>query len=113
MIKETVYDKNGNLIYLTDERWNHIIEFHEEMVNHKQHLLKTLRIGKRRPDPYDPSLYSYYHKFEDLEDGFNHRIVVVKFGLTKTYEPNDFVLAAFQKAIYYTCYGLIFHVSKV
>lgn len=30
MAIETVYDKNGNLIYLTDERWNHILEFHHE-----------------------------------------------------------------------------------
>ena len=100
MAKETIYDKNGNLIYLTDERWNHILEFHEEMFNYKKHLLKTLRTGKRKQDPYDPSLYSYYHKFDDLEEGFNQVIVVVKFGFTKTYEPNNFVLTAFQKLIY-------------
>ena len=75
-------------------------EFHEEMLNYKQHLLKTLRIGKRKQDTYDPSLYSYYHKFDDLEEGFNHIIVVVKFGLTRTYEPNNFVLTAFQKFLY-------------
>ena len=39
------------------------------MVNYKPHLLKTLRIGKRKQDPHDPSIYTYYHKFDDLEDG--------------------------------------------
>ena len=100
MAIETIYDKHGNLIYLTDERWNHIVEFHEEMLNYKKDLIKTLRFGKRKQDPYDPSIYTYYHEFGDLERGFNHIIVVVKFGFTKTIELNNFVLTAYQKFIY-------------
>lgn len=100
MAKEIIYDKFGNSIYLTDERWNHIVEFHEEMFNYKKHLLKTLKVGKRKQDPLDPSIYTYYHKFSDLEQGFNYIIVVVKFGFKETYEPNNFVLTAYQKFIY-------------
>lgn len=100
MAKETISDKYSNLIYLTDERWNHIVEFHEEMLNYKKHLLKTLKMGKRKQDPYDPSLYTYYHEFNDLEQGFNQIIVVVKFGFTKTFESNNFVLTAYQKFVY-------------
>ena len=100
MAKETILDRYGNLIYLTNERWNHIIEFHEEMLNYKEYLLKTIKLGKRKQDPYDPSLYIYYREFNDLEQGFNHIIVVVKFGLTKTFESNNFVLTAYQKFIY-------------
>lgn len=100
MAIETIYDRHGNLIYLTDERWNHIVEFHEEMLNYKKELVKTLRFGKRKQDPYDPLLYTYYHEFGDLERGFNHIIVAVKFGFTKIFEQNNFVLTAYQKFVY-------------
>ena len=79
MAKEKVLDRNGNLIYLTDERWNHIIEIHPEMLNYKKHLFSTLRTGKRKQDPLDSSLYTYYCNFNNLEKGFNQVIVVVKF----------------------------------
>jgi hypothetical protein len=47
-MRETVRDRYGNEIYLTDERWRHIIEQHPEMVNYKLHLFKTLRDAKRK-----------------------------------------------------------------
>jgi len=100
MAKLLIRDINGNHIYLTDERWEHIIEFHPEMVNYKQHLLTTIKIGKRKQEPLDPTTYTYYREFADLEKGFNHVIVIVKFGLTEFYEANNFVLTAFQKFIY-------------
>ena len=31
MAKQTVRDRWGNEIYLTDERWEHILERHEEL----------------------------------------------------------------------------------
>lgn len=100
MAKQFVRDKNGNLIYLTDERWEHIIEFHPEMLNYKQHIFTTIKKGKRKQDPLDPTLYTYYHEFDDLEKGFNYVIVIVKFGFNEFYESNNFVLTAFQKLIY-------------
>jgi len=100
MARKVVFDGNGNEIYLTNERWNHIIEFHPEMVNYQKHLFATLRKGKRKQDPIDPSLYTYYCNFNDLEKGYNHVIVVVKFGFTPMFEPNNFILTAYQKFIY-------------
>jgi hypothetical protein len=32
MAPEVIDDKLGNEIYLTDERWEHIVETHEEML---------------------------------------------------------------------------------
>lgn len=99
-MKIEVYDRLGNPIYLTDERWMHITEFHQEMMDYKDHLLSTLKKGRRRQDPLDPSLYIYYHPFDDLEKGYNHIVVIVKFDLQETVEgevPNNFVLTAYQK----------------
>jgi len=100
MSKKFARDRKGNLIYLTDERWNHILEFHPEMLNYKEHLFTTLNIGKRKQDSLDQSIYTYYHNFVNLEKGFNHVVVIVKFGFTIAYEPNNFVLTAYQKFIY-------------
>ena len=46
----------------------------------------------------DPTKYKYYRKFEDLEIGFNHVIVVVKCDIAK---DNNFVLTAYQTFISY------------
>ncbi len=38
-----VHDRWGNSIYLTDERWGHILEFHQEMVDFRDELFTTLK----------------------------------------------------------------------
>ncbi len=38
-----VISKNGILIRLTEERWNHIINNHTELISYKSELLKTIR----------------------------------------------------------------------
>lgn len=96
-MKETVVDRYGNQIYLTDERWQHIADTHPHMIGYKEHLLQTLRTGRRKQDALDPTKYKYYKKFEDLEIGFNHVIVVVKCERAK---DNNFVLTAYQTFIY-------------
>ena len=100
MAKQFLRDKKGNLIYLTDERWRHIIEFHPEMLKYKKHIFTTIKTGKRKQDLVDQTIYTYYNEFNDLEKGFNYVIVIVKFGLTEFYESNNFILTAFQKFIY-------------
>lgn len=35
---ETVYDRDGSQISLTEERWEYIIEFHEEMQEYREHV---------------------------------------------------------------------------
>ncbi len=43
----TVYDHDGNVIYLTEERWAHIIDpmNHPEMVDYEELLKTTIRKG--------------------------------------------------------------------
>ena len=95
---QAVFDR-----YLTDERWEHLIEFHEEMRGYRDHLLATLRRGRRRQDPLDPTVYSFIHPFEDLEHGYTHVVVIVKFSVRETSQGivrNNFVLTAYQKTFY-------------
>ncbi len=97
MMKQTVTDRYGNPIYLTDERWQHIVDTHPYMVGYKDPLFQTLRTGRRKQDPFDLTKYKYDKRFADLEIGFNHMIVVVKCERAK---DNNFVLTAYQTFIY-------------
>lgn len=104
-MKQTVADRYGNQIYLTDERWTHIVTTHPDMYGHKDNLLLTLKTGKRKQEPLDPSKYKYYKRFDILETGYNHIIVVVKFSEkaekdTNKSISNNFVLTAYQTFIY-------------
>ncbi|MBU0568282.1 hypothetical protein KJ693_05235 [bacterium] len=70
------------------------------MIDCKDHLLATLKKGRRRQDPLDPLLYIYYQPFDDLEKGYNHIVVIVKFEFQETTRgktSNNFVLTAYQK----------------
>jgi len=57
----SVRDRYGNDIYLTHERWRHIVEAtnHPEMSAHEEHLKATIRSGKRKQDPLNPQKYRY------------------------------------------------------
>ena len=70
------------------------------MLNHQQELFSTIKTGKRKQDALDPTLYIYSRLFDNLEKGFNHVVVVVKFGVTADGKTNNFVLTAFQKFVY-------------
>jgi hypothetical protein len=100
-----VNDRDGNPIYLTDERWRHITdsENHPEMLDFEEILKTTLRQGRRTQEPLNPRKYRYVHFFGDLPGEFNHAIAIVLFsfdvdeqGLTV---PNNFVATAFLKHI--------------
>lgn len=96
---EVVRDAQGRRIYLTDERWRHIIDTHRDMRQCRGHVLKTLRFGQRRQDPLDPAKYKYSRAFDDLPTNSTHVVVVVKFESIfrsdKTEESNNFVLTAY------------------
>ncbi|MBI3800134.1 MAG: hypothetical protein HY268_24555 [Deltaproteobacteria bacterium] len=100
MAQESTRDKLGNEIYLTDERWAHIVETHEEMIFYRNHIFVTLRTGQRRQDAFDPSKYKYTKRFTDLTEGFTHIVVVVKLTQREdaqgTERSNNFVLTAYQ-----------------
>jgi hypothetical protein len=70
MARESVSDRWGNEIYLTDERWAHIVETHDEMLGYRSHLLMTVRTGQRQQDLFDPTKYKYSKRFRDLLEGF-------------------------------------------
>ena len=50
-----------NEIYLTHERWQHIIASinHPEMTNYEEHLKVTIRHGTRSQDSLNPQKYRY------------------------------------------------------
>ena len=100
MARQSVYDRFGNEIYLTDERWEHIIETHDEMREYRGHVFETLRTGRRSQDVFDPSKYKYAEEFPDLLDQFTHVVVIVKFSWSEDQRgierANNFILTAYQ-----------------
>jgi hypothetical protein len=101
----TVYDRDGNAIYLTEERWAHIIDpmNHSEMLDYEEHLKTTIRKGRRRQEPLNPRKYRYVQPFDDLPEGMNHVVAIVLFGFEVNAEgetvSNNFVATAFFKHI--------------
>lgn len=100
-----VHDRDGNPIYLTQERWEHIVDEmnHPEMVDHEEHLKTTIKNGRRRQEPLNPRKYRYSHPFDDLPDRTNHVVAIVLFGFDIDEQghtiPNNFVATAFFKHI--------------
>ena len=66
----TVYDRFGNAIYLTAERWRHIIDQdnHAEVAPFPDLVAETVRLGRRLQDPFDPRRYQYYRAFSNLSE---------------------------------------------
>lgn len=77
----TQRDRFGNEIYLTSERWAHIIDpdNHPEVEPFLDHIAETIRLGRRRQDAYDPNGYQYYQSFSNLPDHNTHIVVCVRF----------------------------------
>ena len=101
----TVQDRYGNVVYLTQERWEHIIDEtnHPEMRDYEEYLKTTIKKGRRRQEPLNPRKYRYYHLFDGLPDDVNSVVVIVLFGFDvdeygRTI-PNNFVATAFFKHI--------------
>jgi hypothetical protein len=101
----TVQDREGNPIYLTAERWQHIIEGnnHPEMADYEDHLKTTIQRGRRRQEPLNPRKYRYMQPFDNLPAGFNHVVGIVLFGFDVNAQgatvPNNFIATAFLKHI--------------
>jgi hypothetical protein len=101
----TVRNHYGNEIYLTDERWKHIIERinHPEMSGYEEHLKETIQRGNRKQDSLNPRKYRYTKAFDDLVEGNTHVVAIVlfRFVVSETGEsiPNNYILTAYQKEI--------------
>lgn len=100
-----VRDRYGNDVYLTYERWEHIVEpmNHPEMSGYEEHLKGTIRSGRRRQDPLNPQKYRYRKAFDDLPKDNTHIIAIVLFrsgGRPKGKPvPNNYIVTAYQKEI--------------
>lgn len=53
----TVQDRDGNEVYLTDERWTHIVDGHPEMRAHEDSRRQTVRLGRREQDLLAPQKF--------------------------------------------------------
>jgi len=100
--KWTVRDRHGRAIYLSEERWTHIVERHGELREHLDDVLDTVRRGRRRQEPFDPQAYRYYWRCDSLPEGYTHIMVIVAFRFRTvpdgTVEPNNFIVTAWGKA---------------
>ena len=99
-----VYDRYGNKIYLTAERWRHVVERRPWLEEHHAEVLETLRHGRRKQDPVNAQKYKYYWRCERLLPDFNHLVAVVFFGESKNADgnrtPNNYVI---------TCWGVFIY----
>ncbi len=99
----TANDREDNPIYLTEERWKHIVnpENHPEMADYEEHLKTTIQKGRRKQEPLNPRKYRYSQPFDDLPDGSNHIVAIALFGFDVDEEgetvANNFVATAFLK----------------
>lgn len=102
----TTHDRYGNAIYLTQERWEHIIEAinHPEMADFEEQLKDTIQTGMRRQDPLNPHKYRYFKPFNGLVEDNTHIIAIVLFGFSEDGSvgrlvPNNYITTAYQKEI--------------
>lgn len=97
-------DRFGNEIYLTHERWAHIIDAdnHPEIEPFLDYVAETIRLGRRRQDRYDPNGYQYYRFYPGLPDDNTHLVVCVRFrwliNLDGTVREEKFVTTAYFQA---------------
>jgi hypothetical protein len=73
-----IRDRRGATIELTDERWAHICEGHPELVDYRQQVLDTVRLGNRNQDMLDPTLWKYRRSWPNLPEGYADLVVVVR-----------------------------------
>ena len=90
MRKWTVRDRRGREIYITEERWRHIVEGHEELGEHFDDVLETVRKGRCKQDAILPHKYTYTCRCEDLPGDFDRIVVKVVFNPGN----NNFIVTA-------------------
>ncbi len=104
-IRWTVQDRNGNEVYLTQERWQHISEpgNHPEMAAHSEDLRQTVRQGTRTQDRLNPQKYRYAKALDGLPGENTHIVAIVLFRFRQIDDgemvPNNFIVTAYQKAM--------------
>jgi hypothetical protein len=103
MKKWTVQDRYGSSIYLTEERWQHILESRPELEPLLDKFLETVQTGRRSQDELIPNEYRYYKQFNELLPENNHLVVIVIFKTQLDeaghYTSNNFVVTGWAKYI--------------
>lgn len=100
----TVRDRYGHEIYLTQERWEHIIEpmNHPEMEDFEEALKETIQRGQRKQDSLNPQKYRYSRAFDHLPEYNTHIVAIVLFRFTDaqgTIVPNNYIVTAYMKEV--------------
>jgi hypothetical protein len=88
----TQRDRYGSEIYLTWERWEHIVTGHPQMEGQLDRVQETLKAGRRQQDPINPHRYHYKRWYKDLPEDYNCVVVVV---IVKPIEQERFVVTAY------------------
>jgi hypothetical protein len=101
----SVHDRYGNQIYITQERWEHIIDGmnHPEVEDYEDFVQQTLQKGQRRQDSLNPRKYRYTQYFDALPGDVNAIVVIVLCRITCDEQgqayANNYVVTAFFKHI--------------
>ncbi len=100
-----IQDRYGNMIYLTQERWEHITDpiNHPEMSDYENHIQKTIIFGTRKQDFLNPQKYRYSMAFDDLPESNTHIVVIARFSFVTDSSgkllSNNYIVTAYQKEI--------------
>lgn len=97
-MKEVVQDRYGNTIYLTEERWQHVIKRHPPLRNFRAEVLKTIRTGKRERSIHSYNKFLYRRACQHLPLPYSHIEVAVIFAI-RDGQPNNFVVTAYPMII--------------
>lgn len=104
-IRWTIQDLNGYEVYLSQERWEHIIDpqNHPEMEDFEEELKLTVNQSRRRQDLLNPQKYTYTKGFSHLVQDNTHIVAVVLFRFREHAHqrpvPNNYIVTAYQKEI--------------
>ncbi|MBX2999854.1 MAG: hypothetical protein KF893_15140 [Caldilineaceae bacterium] len=104
-VRWTIVDRDGHEIYLTQERWEHILEptNHPEMEDFEEELKQTIQQSRRKQDPLNSQKYTYTKAFRKLVLDNTHIIAVVLFRFRERgNQPpmaNNYIVTAYQKEI--------------
>jgi hypothetical protein len=99
-------DRYGNEIYLTEERWEHIVSptNHPEILDYENELRETIRTGRRKQEMLNPQKYRYSKQFDNLTAKNTHIIAVIFLRFTEDENgellANNFIVTAYQKKVW-------------
>ena len=100
----TAQDRYGNTVYLTAERWQHILASRPELEPHLDQLLDTLRTGERKQEALMSNKYRYAKRCEALLPENTHLVAMVIFqtrlDAQGQYVPNNFVVTGWATYIW-------------